>query len=71
MLRRREPSLWVSLYHERAEPTNNAAERALPSVVIWWKISLGNDTEPGPCCRERLLSVAEACRQIGRRIRTF
>ncbi len=70
-LLRHEPSLWVFLYHDGVEPTNNAAERALRSPVIWRKISFGNDTESGARCTERLLSIAETCRQIGRCIRTF
>ena len=70
-LLRREPSLWVFLDHEGVEPTNDIAERALRSPVIWRKISFGNDTQSGARCTERLLSIAETCRQIGRCIRTF
>ncbi len=70
-LLRHEPSLWVFLYHEGVEPTNNAAERALRPPVIWRKISFGNDTESGARCTERLLIIAETCGQIGRCIRTF
>jgi len=70
-LQRHEPSLWLFLYHDDVEPTNNAAERALRPAVIWRKTSYGNDSESGARCTERLLSVVQTCRQLGRDIWTY
>ena len=49
-------------------PDNDAAERALRHGVIWRKPSLGTASGAGSRFAERLLSVAETCRQGGRSV---
>jgi transposase len=51
-----------------AEPTNNAAERALRHAVMWRKTSYGTDSERGSRFVENMLSVVASCRQQGRRV---
>lgn len=59
-----EPALWTFLTVEGVEPTNNAAERALRSAVLWRKRSLGTQTEAGSHLVERMLTVtATLCLQ--------
>jgi transposase len=41
------PALWTFAKHENVEPTNNHAERALRSAVIYRKLSLGSQSEDG------------------------
>src|SRR5215472_4487852 len=60
-----EPKLWVFVWHEGVEPTNNAAERALRHAVLWRKGSGGTDSSRGSRFVERVLSVRETCRQQG------
>jgi transposase len=61
-----EPALWTFATHPNVEPTNNGSERALRSTVIWRGISHGSQTEAGSRFVERILTVAETCRQQGR-----
>jgi hypothetical protein len=42
-----EPALWTFVRVAGIEPTNNAAERALPRAVLWRKTSHGTDSETG------------------------
>ena len=58
--------LWTFTRAEGAEPTNNAAERALRHAVIWRRISGGTDSETGSRFVERMLSTVATCRQQGR-----
>ncbi len=58
-----EPALWTFVYAEGVEPTNNAAERALRSAVIWRKISFGTDSERGSRFVERILTVIITLKQ--------
>ena len=55
-------SLWTFLDHEKVEPTNNRAERALRFGVLWRKRSLGTQSEKGNRWVERILSLKETCR---------
>ncbi len=71
LLTRHEPSLWVLPYHEGVEPADHEAEQALRSPVISRKINLGNGTESGARCTERLPDITEACPRIGRCTRTL
>ena len=57
-------TLWLFLYQEGVEPTNNLAERALRSAVIWRKISFGSKSDWGERFIERVLSVILTFRQI-------
>jgi transposase len=60
-----EPFLWTFLEHP-IEPTNNAAERALRKAVLWRKGCFGSQSEDGLRFVERMLTLAETCRQMGR-----
>jgi transposase len=51
-------SLWLFLYHENVEPTNNAAERGLRHGVIWRKLCYGSQSEGGERFIERVMTVA-------------
>lgn len=50
--------LWVFIYRENIEPTNNAAERSLRFGVIWRKLSYGTQSETGERFVERVMTVA-------------
>jgi len=50
--------LWVFVYKENVEPTNNAAERSLRFGVIWRKVSYGSQSEEGERFVERVMTVA-------------
>jgi transposase len=56
------PALWAFAEHRGIEPTNNHAERALRSAVIYRKLSLGTQSTDGERRIERLLSVHTTCR---------
>ncbi len=61
-----EPALWTFAAHSGVEPTNNCAERALRTAVIWRKISFGTQSDSGSRFVERILTVVETCRQQDR-----
>ena len=50
--------LWVFVYSENVEPTNNAAEQRLRHGVIWRKLSYGSQSEVGERFVERVMTVA-------------
>jgi len=50
--------LWMFIYRENIEPTNNAAERSLRFGVIWRKLSYGTQSETGERFVERVMTVA-------------
>ena len=56
------PALWTFVAHPGVEPTNNHAERALRSAVIYRKLSLGTQSKNGERRIERLLSAHTTCR---------
>lgn len=56
------PSLWTFV-EEVVDLTNNAAERALRSAVLWRKGSFGSQSEAGLRYVERILTFAATCRQ--------
>ena len=56
------PALWSFATHDGVQPTNNHAERALRSAVIYRKLSLGSQSEDGERRTERLLSTHTTCR---------
>jgi transposase len=56
------PALWTFAAHKGVEPTNNHAERALRSAVIYRKLSLGSQSEQGERRIARLLSAHATCR---------
>ena len=51
------PALWTFATHKGVEPTNNHAERALRSAVIYRKLCLGSQSEGGELRTARLLSA--------------
>jgi transposase len=56
------PALWAFASHDGVQPTNNHAERALRSAVIYRKLSLGSQSETGEHRVARLLSAHTTCR---------
>jgi transposase len=56
------PALWTFAKHPGVEPTNNHAERALRSAVIYRKLSLGSQSAAGELRTARLLSAHTTCR---------
>jgi transposase len=54
--------MWTFAAHKGVEPTNNHAERALRSAVIYRKLSLGSRSEGGELRTSRLLSAHTTCR---------
>jgi transposase len=60
--------LWTFVAVEGVEPTNNAAERALRHAVIWRKLSFGTQSASGSRFVERLLTVIETARRVGRNV---
>ena len=55
--------LWMFLYHDGVEPTNNAGERSLRHAVIWRKLSFGTQSAAGSRFVETMLTLIETCRQ--------
>jgi len=51
-------TLWLFVYVDGVEPTNNLAERGLRHGVIWRKISYGSQSETGERFVERVMTVA-------------
>jgi len=66
-----EPALWTFVYAEGVEPTNNAAERALRTAVIWRKVSFGTDSEKGSRFVERILTVLATLKQQRRNVLAY
>jgi transposase len=60
---RRFDSLWLFVYKENIEPTNNAAEQGLRHGVIWRKLSFGSQSEIGERFVERVMTVSETLKR--------
>ena len=56
------PALWTFAKHDGVQPTNNHAERALRSAVIYRKLCLGTQSQTGERRVARLLSAHTTCR---------
>ena len=65
------PALWTFVTTDGVEPTNNPAERALRSPVIYRKLSHGTRSDDGERFAERALSAAVTCRQQRRSLFEF
>jgi len=65
------PALWTFAKHPGVEPTNNHAERALRSAVIYRKLSLGSQSAGGEQRTSRLLSVHTTCRLQRRSLHAY
>lgn len=57
-LLKRFDMLWVFVYRDGVEPTNNRAERGLRHGVIWRKLCYGSQSETGERFAERVMTVA-------------
>lgn len=66
-----EAALWTFVYHESIEPTNNSAERALRSAVIWRNLSFGSQSSEGSKFVARMLTVNCSLKAQGRSILDF
>lgn len=58
--------LWMFVYKENIEPTNNAAEQGLRHGVIWRKLSYGSQSESGERFVERVMTVAGTLKRQAR-----
>jgi transposase len=65
------PALWTFADHKGVQPTNNHAERALRSAVIYRKLSLGTQSHGGERRIERLLSAHTTCRLQHRSLHAY
>jgi transposase len=65
------PALWTFESVNGVQPTNNHAERALRSAVIYRKLSLGSQSDDGERRVERLLSTHTTCRLQGRSMHAY
>lgn len=65
------PALWTFTEHKGVQPTNNHAERALRSAVIYRKLSLGSQSEHGERRTARLLSAHTTCRLQRRSLHAY
>ena len=65
------PALWTFADHAGVQPTNNHAERALRSAVIYRKLSLGSQSEQGEQRIARLLSAHTTCRLQRRSLHAY
>jgi transposase len=54
--------LWIFVYDQRVDPTNNLAERIVRQAVLWRKSSFGTQSERGARYVERILTVCATCR---------
>jgi transposase len=66
-----EKAMWTFVYHEGVEPTNNSAERALRTAVIWRSLSFGSQSEEGSNFVARMLTVNTSLKAQGRSILDF
>ena len=57
-----EAALWAFVWVAGMEPTNNRAEQAIRTAVIWRKICFGTQTSAGSRYVERILTVVATCR---------
>jgi transposase len=62
------PALWTFLGVDGVEPTNNAAERALRTAVLWRKGCFGTQTQAGSRFVERILTAVATCRRQERAV---
>jgi transposase len=53
--------LFVFIYHDSVEPTNNIAERGIRPAVQWRKLCFGNRSDNGARLTARLLTVTRTC----------
>ena len=61
-----EDALWTFVYTSGVEPTNNAAERALRSGVIWRRTTYGSQSRKGSEFVSRILTTTTSLKAQGR-----
>jgi transposase len=61
-------ALWTFVRHERVEPTNNAAERAIRPGVLWRKGSFGTQSVEGSRFVEAMMTVVATLKQQHRNV---
>lgn len=66
-----EAALWTFVRVEGVEPTNNAAERAVRSGVLWRKRSFGTQSTNGSEFVERMMTVVASLRQQNRNVLSY
>lgn len=66
-----EQALWLFVFVEGVEPTNNAAERAIRPAVIWRRTSFGSQTKAGSNFVARMLTVVTTLKSQGRNVLEF
>lgn len=66
-----EQALWLFVIVEGAEPTNNAAERAIRPAVIWQRTSFGSQTTTGSNFVARMLTVVTTLKSQRRNVLEF
>ena len=71
MILKFEPALWTFVECRGIEPTNNTAERALRTAVIWRRLSFGSHSRVGSEFVARMLTVVTTLRTQGRSILDF
>jgi transposase len=64
-------TLWTFLFVEGVDPTNNLAERGLRPVVIFRKLSGGNQSDWGARFTERLMTIVCTLKQNAMNTLTF
>jgi transposase len=64
-------ALWTFVDRDGVEPTNNAAERALRSFVLWRKMSFGSQSERGNRFAARIMTVAQTLRKQRRHVLAY
>ena len=65
-LLRQWPAVFRFIDVDGFEPTNNAAERALRTAVLWRRCSNGTRSETGTAFVGRILTAVATCKQQGR-----
>ena len=70
-LNRQWVELWAYLYEDGAEPTNNAGERKIRTVVLWRKGSFGTWSDKGQRFVARSFSLAATAAQLGVNLLTY
>lgn len=62
------PAMWTFVRVDQVSPTNNAAERAIRTFVLWRKRCFGTHSEAGSRFAERMMTTAGTLRQQGRNV---
>ena len=70
-LLRVEQALWLFVFVEGVQPTNNAAERAIRPALIWRRTSFGSQTLAGSHFVARMLTVVTTLKSQRRNILEF